>query len=344
MNIYALFFTLALAVAVHPSQSHKTPADWPISSYLYRPPEARHVRPALDWTRQQVAELGHRNITSPDQIRDFFEQSLHGLPRDGSVESYLMNSNLKTLVQLADVYEPTCSARLVEDYIEMAHYFYGSLEALARPVEPETDALLNYLQHFGRAKFRNCPHDVEPDYQLGYPQYDYGQTVATLDPDTEWAFDQIIGSQDKVRAPGGNPSERLARVASQVDLVKGKFEAKRMLHEAQQYPGLLFAQTNHLTPEELLAEALWTCCMRLLNAFQSKLDAYNLNRLLSPPLPPVEDEDSQEEEPQVVERPPPARFVKLNEYGRLCQQVRGSNTREQVKKVIKKQLRPSRWG
>lgn len=295
MNVQAIVLCVALGfVVMTTGQCERSPA-----SYLEKPSWRRFEYQAYDWVKQTLEE---QNLASREEMLLFFKKTSRDnpLPTGFSVKSYEINDIINHLIELADG-DGHCRPDVVVHFIKIVENIYGNLEAMELPGAPANDSgLFDYLKFYGAQKFVACLHDLD--------------CHRVFDVDLEKSLDELVASQDKEISKTSN-DKYLASLATTIDLVEDKFDAKRMLNVAKDH-GLSYKEGNAYT----LTRFVTTKCSALLASMKDLVDIYSLSRLLDP----------------TSVQGFPDKLVKVSEYVYFCNQY--FNSYQKVRANIEHQV------
>lgn len=274
---------------------------------------------AFNWIRTTLEEL---KLTKPEQILQFFEDTKMDMMKGGRItmgykgRGVAVAEQVDELISLADD-ETKLSPHSVSFYIKFVEYVFGKLEVMSQASAPDHDVgLFNYMQHFGKTKFTSLLNDISSNYQ---------SEIKRFKEKNERGLDELIASQERDDTGRKNKmalnETHLTQLANEIDLSGGYFDAKRMLKAAKRRE-LFFSVEKK--PGAYLSAFIDEYCTGLLDTFNNLLNIVNMVRLLSPE--------------SLSESNPPQKLIKFNEYGRICHQALGTDTREQVKSNIRDAL------
>lgn len=315
MNFFGI--VVVLMALAYRAQCQECPArSWPVANYLARPTITEHDAPAFNWIKTTLGEL---KLKEPKEILKFFQETKMDMLNNGRIT---VGHKGRGVAVADEIYELTLLADdqlkltpyTVSFYIKIVEFVFGNLEVMSEAKAPDHDVgLFSYLKHYGQIKFTSLFSNLNDNYQEEYKRFK-GKNEIVLD--------ELIASQEKDHVIRKNKTalndSHLTQLASRIDLLAGDFDAKRMMRVA-------IRRAVPFPVEKRSYAYLWTFiashCTGLVYTFNNLLDVINMVRLLS--------------QESLSMASLPEKLTKFNEYGRICYQALGLDTREQVQLNIR---------
>lgn len=316
MNLIGI--AVVLTALAYEIQCQECPArNWPVTSYLSVPKITEYDTRVFKLIRSILKQKG---LTTAPKISEYFQETQMRLKKSGQNSIFDGNKfvevadEIAELVILAD-HQPNLTSYTVSFYIKIVEYFFVNIEAINRSQAPVFDGVMfKYLKRYGKSKFTSLFNHMMANYE---------EELKNFKTEKEIVLDALIASQDETieEAQGALDDCQLTQLASEIDLLASKFDSKKMLEVARK-------QKSSFPIEKKCFMYLWRFideyCTDLLFTLKKPLDIINMVRLLSPNT--------------ISEASLPQRLIKLNEYGRICNQAIGLDTREKVKERLRERI------
>lgn len=213
--------------------------------------------------------------------------------------------------------EPVCMKYNVRHFIGTVNIGFGGIDKFLAAISPYSSStevqklkMFNYLKYYGNRYFAQCLEQIESRFD---------KNLSRMDQEVESKFDELI-SMDK-EYPPSKAEEMLLEQAQQVDLFTNQFDARKMYNSIKYH---LPESHSEYTSSKSFTIFLQGICSVLTSQLGDVYDAYNLSRALLP-------EDA-------IKLNLSARFLKLNEYVRICNQLQDPDIREKVMANIKQNM------
>lgn len=234
---------------------------------------------------------------SPEGLKKF------GLEGREKEELYGAETAAKYLIDFSEL---RCDRFTFEYFMKaIIQLFKGNLNEFVKEETVGETKMRNFLRHYGKKEITACLNEAIDPALLKYSE-------AETKMDKMVARDaDIVGKQGYYKF--------LIDEAKELDLIKGKFRARAMLDQVDIYTER-HSQTGQ-TAQQRLTRHLMESCHGIERQFGHKLDIYNLARLMIPS--------------KVSEVSPTERFIKLNEYLRVCIPALHHENSKTIEKNIK---------
>lgn len=289
MNIKLLAFALlGLCAATCVRAKDFSPADYIDVS--------RHGSETKSIT--EIRDIVERDGSEDPEITAKLLLKLKQANRDGSWapedKDFLkfLSLSLEQLLALTRDDDSICNRFVLDNYLHTIYVVFGeSLDEFFHQKPTHDTKLHAFLVHYGRMAIKKCSQA-------------FGETqLKTSDAETE--MDDLVGGLTAGSVADIGPDQRdseLLSKAKELDLLRGQFKARNML-DATEKDGDK-KSVSGVSAHKRLQRRLTGICARITSRYGHRLEVYNLTRLLIPD--------------QVDQVAPSTRFLKLNEYWRIC--------------------------
>lgn len=281
----------------------------------------------ISWLAEQVEQQPAEN---PSEILDFIQSKLIYIKENAKNGDILNDIGLldgENVAQLLDVLQEFsmlplsqkpihCVIYNLEHYLSAIELLYGGLKEFANfagnNTKPSRFAkLFGFMQYYGREHLRNCLNELKQAEKLD-KIYAKGQESAH----GEYRLDRMLSAW---KATATNEDQLLAK-ARELDLHRGKFDDPRLISSLRQ-------SGRDLDPDKSLdigsfGADLDDSCAEFPPKIVNLIENYNLIRVL------FADE--------LANLQLSARFLKLNEYFRMCNQLTNAQIRSETLANLKR--------
>lgn len=270
--------------------------------YDYLVFDGSSYRHPLDSLRKGVEENGGYIV---EETADYFRKAKEEVVAQTSDRQ--LKKILNFFVELADSRSDSnvCNSNGIIIFTETILSIFGGVENFARMADSEEEQSINdvklfrFLKHYGREQLKRC---LSPSHM----QTRISELCHTIDTNSEFIFDKLISM-------GEFPVSQLELVdaSNRLSFLEGKIKVLEMLKTMKEFAGKSIGRFRQ-EPSKKLVDFIYATCNKITNPIANVLDSYNLGRALVPSATN-----------KLIMLP---RFLKQNEYLRLCRQIQNPST------------------